>query len=137
MRQQVQLKRSCYSCGSLETYLDDGKSPHWYINRDKEDNSLCRKCFDHLIHGPKIHACRVRLVINGIRIQLPFDPRIGVCNWCRGVRGIDCRKTDLHHDNDIYDITNPLWNTIELCSTCHGKETWRLTSNPALLRGEG
>lgn len=48
--------------------------------------------------------------------------RTGVCNFCRRVSGIDCKHTQWHHYNDLYysDITK---NTIELCPTCHSKET--------------
>ena len=50
-----------------------------------------------------------------------IDPiKIGVCNFCRAVRGIDCNHTQWHHikyDNDISK------NIIELCPKCHAKES--------------
>jgi len=49
------------------------------------------------------------------------NPRIGVCNLCRAVKGFDCKRTQMHHDNDIYNINNPIKNTIELCVICHNK----------------
>jgi hypothetical protein len=49
-------------------------------------------------------------------IRLQQNPRIGVCNWCRGVVPFDCKRTAMHHEQ--YDENNPLAHTIELCVKC-------------------
>lgn len=57
-----------------------------------------------------------RINFKGKIIRLGFVPRIGICSKC-GKKG----KTDLHHEE--YDSNNILANTIELCDSCHSKET--------------
>lgn len=67
------------------------------------------------------------------RITLGFKPRTGQCQLCGNKIGeeyIDChgnvattRKIDIHHIE--YDADNPLATTIELCYSCHSKETWK------------
>ena len=56
------------------------------------------------------------------------NPRTGVCNSCRSVLGeVDaqtgkfCRKKgyDIHHE--LYDFSDPVAHTLELCPVCHGK----------------
>lgn len=51
------------------------------------------------------------------RIFLRESPRIGVCNLCRAVAGIDCELTSMHHIN--YHDNDPTKDTIELCNPCH------------------
>lgn len=46
--------------------------------------------------------------------------RIGVCNWCRAVKGFDTKQTQFHHEQ--YDLLHPEKYTIELCAECHKKE---------------
>lgn len=46
--------------------------------------------------------------------------RIGVCNWCRAVKGFDTKQTQFHHEQ--YDMDNPEKYIIELCAECHKKE---------------
>ena len=67
-------------------------------------------------------------------IGLGFNPRKGQCSWCGNKKGdeyIDAhgkvmktQKIDLHHieyhDDDI------LATTIEICTSCHSKESARL-----------
>ena len=60
-----------------------------------------------------------RITYKGMRIQLKFNPRTGKCKWC-GREG----KTEIHHIE--YHDDDPLKDTIELCKSCHGKETYRL-----------
>lgn len=47
--------------------------------------------------------------------------RIGVCNWCRAVAPFDTKTTHMHHEE--YHDDNPLKDAIELCISCHRKET--------------
>lgn len=62
----------------------------------------------------------------GKRVILDRIVRIGVCNWCRAVRPFDTKQTQLHHDDNKYDISDPLKYTIELCAKCHLREQWLL-----------
>jgi hypothetical protein len=136
-RGQICRPRVCYACGSIQTYIRPGRYAFWYLNHDEDDSGLCRRCFDRYIHGPKqnpINAVKWRAINNHRRIKfagrlifVDHNPRIGVCNWCRAVMPFDCKKTHIHHDENKYDSTNPLRNTIEICPTCHTKETVRLT----------
>jgi len=64
-----------------------------------------------------------RIVFKGKRISIKKNPRIGVCNWCRAVVGIDCKQTQMHHVE--YHDDDVLKDTIELCVSCHGKESMR------------
>lgn len=57
------------------------------------------------------------IAFKGKTVLLQHDPRVGVCNWCRAVVGIDCDRTHLHHIQ--YDDANPLRYTIELYPLCH------------------
>lgn len=66
-------------------------------------------------------------------IFLPSNPRKGVCSWCGRKKGeffINNRnklryvKTAIHHIK--YHDDNPLKDIVELCSSCHGKEGFRL-----------
>jgi hypothetical protein len=58
--------------------------------------------------------------------------RIDVCNWCRRVAGLDCPFTQWHHDENKYDVDNLAKYTIELCGSCHSKESKRL--GPGIMR---
>jgi len=63
---------------------------------------------------------RQNISYKGVEIFLGYDPRIGVCNLCRAVRDFDCITTVMHHD--LYDDSDPLTHTIELCVKCHYKQ---------------
>ena len=68
------------------------------------------------IHRDEIRArdrCKIRF--RDKRIRLLESPRRGICSSC----GKTSRYTHIHHD--IYDPTNILANTRELCPTCHGR----------------
>lgn len=67
----------------------------------------------HPITNPK------RMWFKNKSISLKENPRTGVCSLCR-YQG----KTHMHHTQ--YDKSDPLKHTIELCISCHGKESYRL-----------
>jgi hypothetical protein len=48
-------------------------------------------------------------------VPLGFNPRKGICSLC-DYHGL----THIHHN--IYDLTDPLAFTIELCNPCHRRE---------------
>jgi hypothetical protein len=135
-------KRVCYGCGSEKTYVDKRGYTHWYGNGDT-GLSLCLKCFMKYISNPKWHPIwnpitsrinnRRRVGFKGKQIYVDKVPRTGVCSWCGAVRVVGeqqidalggtitaiCKKTDLHHV--MYDDSNPLAHTVELCTSCHNK----------------
>jgi len=59
-----------------------------------------------------------RIKFKGKQIQIGINPRKGICSKC-GKKA----ETDMHHTK--YDRNNVLANTVELCNSCHIKETWR------------
>lgn len=119
--------RQCYSCGKT------GIPPmRCYFNLPTK-LLLCNYCYNSLFLREKKNIQRRkhryndrRMTVFGNTLFLDRDPRIGVCNWCRAVTNIDCKRTNLHHDMNRYDLRDPLKYTIELCFSCHRKETVRL-----------
>lgn len=93
-------------------------------NRNKRDKEYYYKNHENKLQYAREHN-KKKMLFKYRHIPLPSDPRIGICNWCRAVKGIDCKRTALHHDNDQYDNLDPLRYTIELCNSCHCKETNR------------
>jgi len=73
--------------------------------------------YTRLIAAKEAIRRRQTISYKGLDIFLGYDPRIGVCNICRAVRGWDCSKTVMHHE--LYDDSNPLAHTIEVCIPCH------------------
>ena len=62
---------------------------------------------------------RNRITYKGKRIYLEEKPRLGLCELC-DVQGY----THIHHVE--YDESDVLKNTVELCPSCHGKETMKV-----------
>jgi hypothetical protein len=120
-------KRLCYACSSNETYIDREGVPRWYFNKGT-DLVLCNKCYKHLIGDYNyVRKNRSRFyTYRNKKKQAKSDVRIGVCNWCRAVVPFDTRETHTHHDGNLYDDSNPLRYTIEICESCHPEETFRL-----------
>lgn len=129
-RPKIIDKRVCYCCGSDKTHFNNKGSPCWHLNHDSEGNVLCHNCWSRYIHSPiqnKITNPKWqprRMQFKGKRLHLQFCPRIGVCNFCRAVVPFDCKRTHLHHEQ--YDDSDPMKHTIEICISCHAKESIRL-----------
>ena len=68
------------------------------------------------INNPK----RIRLQFKGKTLLLKENPRKGICSKC-GKK----TRTHIHHFAEYHE-NNPLKDTIELCSSCHAYESWRL-----------
>ena len=124
----------CCECGSNKTYVRKTSKtrwhlgrPEWYKHPDIPNKFLCNKCYLRLpqkqqkrqqlskIYHKKQHYYKNR------NIHLDYEPRIGVCNWCRAVAPFDTKMTHIHHEQ--YDDNNPSKHTIEICVECHRKET--------------
>lgn len=126
-RQIEQSIRRCYCCNKVGIAAE-----RCYYNYPT-DLLLCNLCYNRLfLNDYKNHYRKTkqlnkfRINLCGNQIWLGFDPRIGVCTWCRKIALIDCKRTALHHDMNQYDLRNPLRFTIELCGSCHRIETARL-----------
>lgn len=110
----------CTCCDSVETYIRPNGLEQWY--NDGNGGRLCHKCYKKNIEYPDRGYRRLRF--KDRRIVLDVALRIGVCNWCRAVVPFDCKLTHMHHER--YNPDNPKEGTIEVCITCHHKETHRL-----------
>lgn len=130
-KQQRDIKeistRQCYCCGKVGIPKERA-----YFNRPT-DLILCNACYNRLFlrekkrqNSIKIQSNKKRINLCGNQLFIGFIPRIGVCNWCRRIALVDCKRTSLHHDENRYDLKNPLRFTIEICNICHKIETWRL-----------
>jgi hypothetical protein len=121
-------KRICAACDSTETYVYRNGREQWHIH---DGYRLCQKCFDYYVHNPAwnketsekwnpINGPKHMFFISKIMI---LEERIlkGICELCGNIKGKNCKKTDMHHID--YHEDDPTKDTIELCSSCHGKES--------------
>jgi hypothetical protein len=76
-------------------------------------NKINNEKFNH-IFSPR------RILFKGKRISIKEDPRIGICQLCGAVRGLDCKQTQMHHIQ--YHDDDPLRDTIEVCVKCHRRQ---------------
>lgn len=136
----------CYACGRNDVRVDNRKGLKiWYFNFAKikfynvnleEIQAVCADCNMQLlnryyykiiqksnsIQRPGRVYIEGQIYINGNwnGVQLPnLHPKIGVCNICRAIVGIDIKRTEMHHEK--YDSSNPTKHTIEVCKSCHPK----------------
>ncbi len=70
-----------------------------------------------------------QISFQGSSRYLQADPKIGVCSRCRYVVGeihpITGKVYEVSHmHHEVYDSTDALAHTIELCPYCHNKATW-------------
>lgn len=130
-------ERVCVGCDSNHTQ-NAGKYPLWLRVYDEFGNIigfLCKNCYAASVIAPirqqsgyKTEENSRRITFKGRRIVLPRSPRVGVCNFCRAVKGeidsqrdISCDKTEMHHT--AYHNDDPLRDAIEICTTCHVQES--------------
>lgn len=122
---ELPVIRVCYACDSHSTYMNP-KTGHlqWYGN--PPIGWLCKTCNTKYITNPEWHPITNKLRIRFLSKQLYIEqnPKIGVCNWCRAVKGqintqLDklCKQTHMNHES--YHENNILKDTIEVCSSCH------------------
>ncbi len=84
----------------------------WRIENAEKIRQQTKK--RHLINHPR------RIQFKDKRIQIKEDPRIGICQLCGAVRGMDCKVTHIHHLQ--YHDDDPLEDTIEVCVSCHRRQ---------------
>ena len=105
-------QRRCLKC-SGKTLLSKDGFPYW--NRF-EDGWICNSCKGRLYYPKRVGKA---LSFKGKLIHLKENPRKGICQSC-GKQTV----TDIHHIQ--YHDDEPLKDTLELCPSCHCKESWRL-----------
>jgi len=62
-----------------------------------------------------------RLIKHQGKMVLIRKARKGVCEFCNARKGIETKQTQFHHLK--YDENNLSLHTVELCASCHRKET--------------
>lgn len=131
-------ERICYGCNSRKTTHGGNYNhkPNWFYNFPTR-LVLCTICYNKILRYDYKPPVTDKVLANRRKkfrfkdkvVCIRYIPRIGVCNWCRAVAGIDCYRTALHHIK--YDESDPIKYTIEICDSCHGKESYRL-KNPVI-----
>lgn len=134
-------ERVCYACNSPTTSINKEGYKRWYRHND---DWLCHKCYFRIvanpiytpIHNPRTHRKYGprRITYQNCRVYLSQNFRTGQCNHCHKKIGDEyinsrgklatIKKTDMHHIE--YHDDDLLQDTIELCVSCHVKETRRL-----------
>lgn len=131
-RLERKVKRFCYGCGSDKSWVDKDGHEHWLANKPT-DLWICHKCRARYIYGPIAspvsnplrskelirNTNRKRMHFKDKSIRFTYNPRKGICKLCGSTK-----LTHMHHKK--YHDEDPLKDTIELCNSCHTKETWKL-----------
>jgi hypothetical protein len=114
--------RLCSNCGNktiITTTKKGFSHERWYS--DKKGGWWCNHCYHMMTYDPvKVRKRnQTRMLFKDKVIHIGKNPRTGVCSLC-GIK----TKTSMHHL--IYDETNPLKHTIEICNSCHMKESMKI-----------
>lgn len=137
--------RVCFNCNKSKTYIQEGKYERWYKH---EGHWVCFKCWYKLVYFPKMGRTNYKkyypqrlksqsnrkLLFRDKVIILPIKIKTGQCEWCKkkigelfiNSRGKEAtiKNTNIHHVE--YHEDDPLKDTVELCVSCHSKESSRL-----------
>ena len=132
-------KRVCYACGSKKTYVRKNGFAEWWLNLSKQGQAIgviCCKCKQSIFkieEKKRLYTAyhQRQIYFKTKSIAIDYIPKIGVCNWCRAVYPFDTKLTHIHHES--YHEDDPMKDTIELCVSCHRKETIR-RGNMQILR---
>jgi len=129
-RKLIPDERSCFKCGSRETYAGYHQRGYWnYKWRKYDGHWYCSKCSNRYFENPRLHPIYgpKRINFKGKRIQLKQTPRTGQCADCNRRVGEEyvnwkgetkiLKRTALHHIE--YHPDDPLKDTVELCLRCH------------------
>jgi len=125
----------CAACDTTTTYINKKGQECWHLH---DGHFLCHSCHATYVWNPITEKCRVyKISYKRKDVVLNENPRKGKCEICNRRIGdiyIDyygrirtVTKTHMHHIK--YDDNNVLANTIELCISCHSKETWKEIKN--------
>jgi hypothetical protein len=133
--------RQCESCDSFTTYIKKDGYAQWHCH---DGHWLCHKCFDCYVWHPyrnPIDNKKWNTIKNGREMvfkkkRIVLSDRVlkGQCQICGKKRGdsyINCEGkeakiilTSMHHFE--YHDDDPLKDAIEVCNSCHMKESWKL-----------
>lgn len=134
-------KRVCRVCDLDTTWTRIAKNGAIYAqwHSDGFGSYLCNRCYNRLIgsrdyrrrHPEKVRMTNKRwfdrtIMYKGKSVAVKENPRKGICSLCgKSIATKEIRITHMHHYGEYID-SDPLANTIELCNSCHGKESWKL-----------
>lgn len=138
-KQKLYPWRICAGCNAITSYKDKRGIEVWHWH---DGHRLCESCFNIYVRNPVYHekwnhiTNTRQLLFKNKRILLKENPRKGVCQLCgkkngekyTNYKGKDAIvSTHIHHIR--YDDIDPLKDTMELCNSCHLKETNRNRKN--------
>jgi Zn finger protein HypA/HybF involved in hydrogenase expression len=114
------------------------------VSTNKNDDDRYRYRYEqNRIANTKRLAFKLLNKNKRIRIHLKDNPRTGQCQSCGleiGDSYLNCwgkkatvKLTQIHHL--AYHADDPLKDTIELCPSCHSKESYRLGQLTGLAKG--
>lgn len=118
-------KKVCLINSNHKTYIAKNGVAQWYRYKN---GFICLNCRNKIISNPK------RLNFKDKKVVIKKKFRIGVCSWCNKKKGDNyinkygeiakIKRIGMHHIQ--YHENDPLRDTLELCQSCHNRETWRL-----------
>jgi hypothetical protein len=140
MNQIITNRRFCVECKLNQTYIHKDGCEDWYV---VDNGFVCSNCYNKNrrqkfkeVLNKRVKFCQKknpntvklahskRIRFLGTHIHIPFNPRKGICVQCgSSVSKGEIKHTHLHHLK--YNPIHPEQNTIELCPSCHAKETWK------------
>lgn len=122
------IPRNCFICKSTKTHIDKNGHEQWYYHYGQW---YCLKHNNHYFRNPKYIPKTI--TFRNKQVIISKTARIGKCSKCGkkiGDEYLDTRKkikkikrTHIHHIE--YHDDNILKDTIEICASCHGYETWK------------
>jgi ribosomal protein L31 len=134
-------ERVCINCGKNYTRIEknyrngrfyprwaniDGKCHCWWCWKAIVDSKRPRV----VEYNNKRNHTRITFKDKRIRLNTK-EPRTGRCSWCtNNIKDGSCKRTSLHHRKYILGL--PLEHTIEICNSCHIKETRRIRNQDRL-----
>ena len=112
-------QRRCSNCDSDHSLLSYTKTgyPYQRWTKDGKGGWYCNRCYLKLVYRPK--WTRFGFRDKEVYVREEFNPRTGKCSNC----GKTGKRTHMHHIK--YHEDDLLKDTIELCVSCHAKETWK------------
>lgn len=125
-RPKIIDKRICSNCHSDKSRTKQGREI-WSVFGQ---GYLCDRCNTRIFRNPKRSRETIKkynsrqLIFKRKHVYVKENPRKGVCSWCGAIKGINCKATNIHHTQ--YHDDDVLKDTIELCASCHGKESERI-----------
>ena len=143
-RPKLTVKRICVACDSTTTYIDKNG---WVMWRFHDGDWFCNVCYQryvaiHRYYPQPNRKFKPHFMFLGKPVYTKDEPRKGECNLCHkkvGDKFIDyygkeriLKGTDLHHIE--YHKDDPLKDTVELCDSCHMKESRAVERNERLKK---